>query len=400
MLRSPGYVGRFNRPRGSNKNIILDGTTSKIGNFSLIRNSTGLVLNSPGIYYSNAINTPRFDKSPISLAPTGLLLEEGRVNKLAKSADLNDTAYWSYVTVSVTANGAGKIDGKLRWLVAQLSSTANRLEQVVTTTAGTKQVFWCIAYPGTSVGPNLRIDNNGQVWQYNFDLTAGTYAKFGTATADKVYMVPLGDGVYICGYVYTATGTSTIARLYPGSTYPSNVNIDIAQHEEGAFLTSGIVTGAGQGTRDNDTLTIPLANIPLFNNAEGTFVFDFDYIGGINAQRAITLYNSADANNNVIYIEPLASSNLVSISAGVLSTAAAGSAVAGTSIHMALSYKDGDISCSINKGTVATLASSLPVNMDTLKFFSTPSGTGRITGLLKAVEYIPYKIPNSALNGL
>jgi hypothetical protein len=54
--------------------------------FTFTRASLGWYFNSAGVLTSAAINTPRFDYDPVTLAPRGLLLEEARTNLFLNSA--------------------------------------------------------------------------------------------------------------------------------------------------------------------------------------------------------------------------------------------------------------------------------------------------------------------------
>jgi hypothetical protein len=77
------------------------GTTALDSRIAFTRSTTGTFIGSNGLIQSAAINAPRFDYNPTTLAPLGLLMEEGRTNLFLNS--LIDGTSLSTQTVTVSA---------------------------------------------------------------------------------------------------------------------------------------------------------------------------------------------------------------------------------------------------------------------------------------------------------
>ena len=93
------------------------------------RSTTATFVGSNGLIQSAAINAPRFDFDPVTLAPLGFLIEEQRVNLLLYSAEF-DNAAWAKTNTTITANattspdGTANADGTLEVDAAELDRLA------------------------------------------------------------------------------------------------------------------------------------------------------------------------------------------------------------------------------------------------------------------------------------
>ena len=102
------------------------------------RASTGTYFDSAGVMQTAAINAPRWDYDPVTLAPRGLLLEDQRTNLLLNSATLSTQS----VTVTAQAYtlsfyGTGTITKSGTATGALVGTGANqRVSQAFTPTAG------------------------------------------------------------------------------------------------------------------------------------------------------------------------------------------------------------------------------------------------------------------------
>ena len=86
---------------------LVSKTFSEIITFT--RASTATYYNAAGTLTSAAINEPRLDYNPSTLAAQGLLIEEARSNLLLQSADFTTT--WSQTNITTTANTTASPDG-------------------------------------------------------------------------------------------------------------------------------------------------------------------------------------------------------------------------------------------------------------------------------------------------
>ena len=123
--------------------LILDfaGTQTLDPRITFTRSTTATFIGSNGLIQTAAINAPRFDYNPTTLAPLGLLIEEQRVNLLLNSATLTT----QNVTVSAVAHtlsfyGTGTVTLSGVSTAGPLVGTGaypNRVSLTFTPTAGT-----------------------------------------------------------------------------------------------------------------------------------------------------------------------------------------------------------------------------------------------------------------------
>ena len=168
------------------------------------RSTTATFVGSNGLIQSAAINTPRFDFNPITLAPLGILIEEQRVNLLLNSDILGTNLSTQNVTVTaqsytISFYGTGTIT---------LSGAA--VQTVV----------------GTGAYPSRRT--------LTFTATAGVLTCIVTGT---VQYAQLEAGTFPTSYIPTAASTVTRApdnAAITGANFPPWYN-----YNEGSIVVSG-----------------------------------------------------------------------------------------------------------------------------------------------------------------
>ena len=255
------------------------------------RASTATFVGSNGLIQSAAINSPRFDYDPVTLAAKGLLIEEQRVNLLTYSEQF-DNAIWIKSAVTVTANTDTAPDGTLtadKIIPAVASVAFKELQQNVTISASTSYTFSC--YVKAAGYQYIQIIGSGAVFgtfNVNYDLSNGTETAFvaGTSTITARSITAAGNGWYRVSVtalsLSAASGRMTI-NVIPAATstrgviWASDGTSGIlqwgAQLEAGAFATSYIPTVASQVTRSADIAQMTGTNFSSwYNQSEGTFV--------------------------------------------------------------------------------------------------------------------------------
>lgn len=263
------------------------------------RGTTATFVGSNGLIQSAAINTPRFDYDPVTLAAKGLLIEEQRTNLITYSEDLSNVAYTKpNVTINVdqiaSPNGGVNAD-KVTGLAT--ISLKNVRTDVAAITAGT--VYTVSAYVKAidaqfiSVTFDDGATTNG-VWA-SFDIINGTVTTsataYGTGASAASSISALGGGWYRIRVTGTAGTTATAARVAfsiqpAGDTQFSNFSTTQAyylwgiQVEAGTFATSYIPTVASQVTRSADNASMTGANFSSwYNQNAGTVVCNFALSG-------------------------------------------------------------------------------------------------------------------------
>jgi hypothetical protein len=113
------------------------------------RASTATFFNSAGVLTSAAVNAPRFDYNPSTLAPRGLLIEEQRTNSELYSEDFAN-AHWQKNQATVTSNVIIAPDGNLTGdkLITNSGLPNGQVFATVALTASTTFTFSCFAKAG------------------------------------------------------------------------------------------------------------------------------------------------------------------------------------------------------------------------------------------------------------
>lgn len=344
------------------------------------RSSTATFVGSNGLIQSAAINSPRFDYNPVTLAPKGLLIEEQRTNLVLNSAVFTSTV-WAKINASLTTGIDDPAGGSL---ATTLTATValGTIQQATVSTAGTYSVsIWIRRRTGT-----------GQVSLRCGDLT----------------LIPITVTSSWVRYTATAVATTTTIRLAVVlNTSGDEVDIWGGQIEAGAFATSYIPTaGASTFTRSADVATMTGTNFSSwYNVSEGSFVASYEaspntfttYLAasnGVVAQNSMHMDNDGSGNMRVLYYS--GSSAVALLTLGAVGTIGAVSRVA-------TAYKVNDFAASRNGGAVVTdTAGAVPVGVDRLNIGADPSGAAaNVTNThIRSIQYFNTRLSNSELQAL
>jgi hypothetical protein len=263
------------------------------------RSTTATFVGSDGFIQTAAIDAPRFDYDPATLASKGLLIEEQRTNVLTYSEQF-DNAVWVKNNVTVTANTTASPAG---------TSTADTVTEntavaaqhgvsppAITTTAGTSYTMSVYAKNNGRRYLSLATGSaNGVV--ATFDLQTGVISAAAAVlgalwSSPSATITSAGSGWYRCTVTgidtvggsrtpaYTLNNVSTNPASGNGNTYTgdgtSGVYLYGAQIEAGAFATSYIPTVASQVTRTADVAVMTGTNFSSwYNQTAGTMQCNF-----------------------------------------------------------------------------------------------------------------------------
>ena len=122
---------------------LVNKTFSDIITFT--RASTATYFDATGTLQSAAIDDPRLDYDPATLAARGLLIEEQRTNLATYSAALDDALGWAPQSgLTVTANAITSPDGTLSAeRLASNGISQGFLDKTFAITSGTTYTFSC-----------------------------------------------------------------------------------------------------------------------------------------------------------------------------------------------------------------------------------------------------------------
>lgn len=391
----------------------LSGTLDPRITFS--RSSQATVVGSNGLIQTAAINGPRFDHDPVTLAPKGLLIEDQRTNLLTYSEQF-DNAAWVKSNATVAANAVVSPDGTADAdkLVESATSATHEVSAGASVIAGTAYAYSVFAKQGGR--DRFKIQFDAGLFPVTatayFDLLTGT--TFSVEAGATATINDCGSGWYRCTVISTATASGS-ARVYTtlvstGVTVTylgdgtSGIYLWGAQLEGGSFATSYIPTVASQVTRTADVATMTGANFSSwFNSAEGSFVTAADtYSVTSNA----TTLNACDANaggvNERIQIRTSATGagQLLQTSSGTINAnITSGTLTNNTPYKVAVAIKTDDFAISANGGALGTdnlgqIAAPVELRIGRL------GTTEFLNGHIRSITYYPTRLPNATLQSL
>jgi hypothetical protein len=360
-----------------------------------------------------AINAPRFDYNPTTLAPLGLLIEEQRTNLLTYSEQFNNAA-WSKDNCSITANTVVAPDGTTTAdtlvrsgappsRVFQSSTSVGSLTASVYAKAGTQN--FAVFQINTALNINaafITFDlTNGSVGTSTVLL--GSLTLTGTATS-------VGNGWYRCSVAFSST-LDTVVRI--GAANAANtrngdnggtIYIWGAQLEAGAFPTSYIPTVASQVTRSADVAVMTGANFSDWYNAtEGTLYAEYQVTAGTN-QRAFTVSDGTLSNVMNILVTNASgngSSFAVTTAGSLVASVPTNLATQSATLYkVAGAYKTNDVNGARN-GTVGTTDTSAAIpTVDRALIGAGGAASQFLNGHIRQIAFYPRRLANSELQAI
>ena len=365
------------------------------------RASTATFVGSDGLIQSAALNTPRFDHDPVTLACKGLLIEEARTNLALQSEDFGTT--WVSIGASVSVNAATSPNGLVTAdkLILDLLSTTGRVQQATTLSGShTFSAFLKASeWNWTFITPSMAV---GGVW---FNLSNGT---IGTQQAGCVgSIVSYGNGWYRCSVTLTGTGSVSSTRVTPTNADntitagdgTSGIFAWGAQLEAGSFATSYIPTTTAALARSADVCSITgSAFTGFYNQSEGAMLVNaFTPASG---DRTI-LSTDDNTANEMIRLRTEGTNPFFKVTDGGSEVVAidAGTVVANTPFKLAGSYKVNDFASSINGGSAVTDTSGTIPTVDRMRI-GAGQGGNTMCGCISSMRYFKKRVSDSRLQTL
>ena len=371
------------------------------------RGTTGTFVGSNGLIQSAAINTPRFDYDPVTLAPRGLLIEEQRTNLLLQSENFATTWGGPPVTGTLTANAttspAGT--GNATLFVPSITPVNHDINQNVTAAA--------VSYT-LSVYAKAQLYNH--LFLQYFDGTTDRLAYFNLSTgaigttsgSPSPTITAVGNGWYRCTTTFTGVvgrngfvvgaAPSDGGRAVAGNG-TSGIYIWGAQLEQASFATSYIPTVASTVTRSADVATLTGTNFSSwYNQSEGTVVANFDTAIGSTATGVVF-----GGGSNVFQTKVEGGRARSGIRAVVDLITGAGPTVSmpGSS-SVASAYRTGDNAIAANGGAAVTSAVTFTASGGALVALGSDglTNTNWINGHIRQLAYFNTRLPNAQLQAI
>ena len=395
------------------------------------RTTTATRTNSSGLIESVAINGPRFDYNPTTLAPNGLLIEEQRTNSIR-----NNTG------VGAVAGTPGTLP--TNWSVSSGGSGITRTLVGTGTENGITYVEF--QFSGTGSGSAFQIINTdtitgiaaatGQAWSGSFYLklvagsTTGTDIKMQLLELNSVgsgvvqnlspVLTPTSASLITQRNTLTATlsGGVTVTNLQQGlrllftNAVAVNITLRIGlpQLELGAFPTSVIPTSAAAATRTADVATMTGTNFSSWYNAtEGTLYasYSIPFDSSVSAFALVAPIADGTFSNTIApYVRTLDDTQRSAVRVGGVAQTdltSGGTYVYGTTAKLATAYKVNDFAMSANGAAVAVDTSGTVPVVDRMGLGGnsvTGGSLSYLNGTIKQIAFFPRRLANAELQSI
>ena len=289
------------------------------------RSTTATYVGSDGYIKTAAINEPRFEYDPVTLAPLGILLEGPRTNLLTYSEQFDNVA-WTLANGTVTANNTVDPYGNsnAEKLVAS-STTVPYLDQAHSVVAGATYTYSIFVKSAEITLISMLLygtyfNSGGSNPSASFNLSTGTIT---AQTTTGATITNFGNGWWRISVTHTATASgganNQILRFTNAPTAGQGLYAWGAQAEEAFFASSYIQTTSAQVTRLEDDMAITGNNFtPWYNQANSAFVISSDTYKADNTanttiSRVFNVSDGSATDRNTLYFN---SSGGVSIAFG------------------------------------------------------------------------------------
>ena len=355
-------------------------------------------------------NVARFDHNPTTGESLGLLIEESRINKFAKSETLNT---WSTVNSPIIrANQTIAPDGNLtadKYIVPD-GTTSGNTSAYESSTITANATFTVSIYAKSAGLDNFSFfirDNAVSANSFNayFDLSNGTTSftgNTGTATFISSSIVDVGNGWYRCiatGSIGNSATTiqSRLINRDAGNGFDGYFFWGM-QVEEGSFPTSYIKTTGSEVTRSVD---YPLMTdiTDWYKISEGTIYSEAHKSSG-SSNSTIFEFNDNSLNNrySFIYVTDTAL-RFRSIAYGtndsnITQTVSSSEYTKASGIYR---LNDFDFVTSDTNIVGSDISARIPININRFTIGTTNNAFNSLNGHIKKIAYYPIALTNNEI---
>jgi hypothetical protein len=343
---------------------------------------------SDGLIQTAAVNAPRFDHDPVTLASRGLLIEESRTNLLQRSEEFGTT--WVTTNTTISSNTEVSPDGNATADTATMNNAGtNFLAQQVTVAASTQYIFSFYVKRGSATNATYSVFNNNA----NNDIVSATSYFSQTSSSAWVrvsfqFTTPVGcTSIFV--YVLRNTGSTGSMHFWG------------AQLEAGSFATSYIPTVASSVVRSADVCSITgLAFNGMYNPTEGTMFVVADKARRASSGAALSLNNNNNLNRADIGFYNLGSEFTQYSEGAGFRFAYNVNATLVASNRVAWALAANNQAACINGATVLTNTSWPMLTASRLHIGYGPTGFDQYGGTISSIRYYRKRLSNAKLQSL
>ena len=402
---------------------LVDKTFSQIITFT--RASTATYFDSAGVLQSAAIDAPRLDYNPSTLAAQGLLIEEARTNSIRNNTMQGAVAgtpgtlptNWSVSGSSAagltqTVVGTGVVNGityiDLRFNGTPAAGALNIVFDSPAASASTGQAWAESAFIAVVGGTTANVSSPSLRWD------EGNPSYLRTASAVLIGALTSSLTRY-SGAATVGASTTVINSIYFQVTCAAapidiTLRIGLPQLELGAFATSVIPTTTTALTRSADVASVNTLS-PWFNSAAGTLFAEFNVpfaltsgtnprlfafvgAGGPAVDDLFLALNQASGKN--------ASFNIIAGGVNPGRIDASASFVAGATVKATGAYAANDRAVTSNGSAPTTSATAYTIPTVTAARIGSQDvfGNNALNGYLRRITYYPRRLSNAELQSI
>ena len=358
---------------------LVDKTFSQIITFT--RASTGTFTGSNGLIQSAAIDAPRFDYDPVTLAAKGLLIEEQRTNLFVRSEEFDVTANWTPSNLTVTANTDTAPNGTLSADTLTATAANAVIQQAASVTNATVYTYSVWIKRKTGTGAVSLSDLNGNYVPVTVDATWTRCSLTSTAASTTgrgyIRLTTSGDEVYVWG----------------------------AQLEAGSFATSYIPTVASQVTRSADVASVNTLS-PWYNATEGTYAYEYLRSAGTSGSAGRIFASGVGGSNNYgIWVNQATGSQDQLTIRDISGDAVAGVLFGVNTVGInkgSVAYKVNDFAWASNGAAPSTDTTGVvPSQSDQLRLGrAINTDAAYLNGHIRRITYYPRRLSNAELQAI
>jgi hypothetical protein len=380
------------------------------------RASTATFVGSDGLIQSAAVNSPRFDHNPITLACKGLLIEESRTNSITGS---NAFDGWTRGNATVAASSVSTPEGTANaWkVVGDILLAGHTVTRSFAATSGTTYTASVWLKSAENGFAFVGLTSSGGA----FAAAAFISVNLSTGAVTTAVGTPVGatsvsypNGWFRVSFSLTAIATfsslidirlsrdgSWANRSYLGNGV-NGMYCYGAQVEAGAFATSYIPTTTGTAIRSADVCSITGAAFSgFYNQAEGAF-------------SCVSTKPSTNLNSFIVHASDGTFNNAIDMRYNTATQAASIMNVSNVNqfslfstisesalVKQSVGYKINDCAYSANSSSVITdtLAGIPPTNRMVIGN-AAASGSFYLNGTVSSIRYYKKRLPNAKLQAL
>jgi hypothetical protein len=349
---------------------------------------------------SAAIDTPRFDYDPVTLAPKGLLIEGQRTNLCFYSNDLNQANWSKGSTVSVSYNTVSAPDG---------TTTADTITVVTNADTGVHQSIACSASTAYTWSLYVKLGTMAAS-DYKIAIYDNTNAAF--IAADIVpTQTPSATAWTRITYTFTTPATCVSVRPYcfrNSFSAATSVNVWGMQLEQGAFATSYIPTTTTALTRAADVASVTGADFSSWHNdVEGTVYTESSALPDVNISSVVYAISNGTLGEsilgNFVVTGGVPGVRILTFDSGVNQTngiAQFNTASISDNTKDAFAYKQDDFGESVNGATTRTDSVGTVPTVNKLNIGSNWNASSFLNGYIRSFKYYSTRLSNGQLQAL